>query len=297
MNVATRTRKIEQIATEAVRWLAELEHADEKTCAAFMAWLTTSPQHVEEFFRMADLGAALARMWQPKKEKQQPVVYVVDDDPEVQRALARLLRAAGYSTRSFGSGSELLISASALTSAGCIILDVVLPGVDGLELQEKLAAAGWNPPIIFLTGHGDIPTSVRAMKAGAVDFLTKPVDSQELLTAVDEALRVDAAQRVAWSTRCAVAERLNTLTPRERQVLEQVVAGRLNKQIAADLGIVEKTIKVHRARLMRKMRVTSLVELLQLVRIANTDRSTTPYDALRHREANIQPEPERNHRH
>jgi FixJ family two-component response regulator len=298
MNSATRTQRIEKIAAEAARWLSELENADEATRAAFLSWLTSSVRHVEEFFRMADLGLALARILRSKKEEPQPPeVCVVDDDPEIQRALARLLRSAGYNTRAFGSGTELLVSGGALTSAGCIILDVVLPGVDGLELQERLVASGCARPIIFLTGHGDIPMSVRAMKAGAVDFLTKPVDSQELLTAVDEALRLDAAQRAVFSTRSVVAERLNTLSPRERQVLEQVVAGRLNKEIAAELGIVEKTIKIHRARVMRKMRAASLVELLRLATIAGIDRSFLIPEALPRRESGIPPEPQRGHRH
>jgi len=192
------------------------------------------------------------------------ILFIVDDDPEVRRALARLLRAAGYTTRSFGSASEFLMSGEARSAAGCIILDLAMPGLNGLELQQCLVASGCHRPIIFLTGNGDISKSVRAMKAGAVDFLTKPVDDRELFAAVEEALALDAADRAAWSSRAAVVQRLNTLTRRERQVFEQVVAGRLNKQIAAELGIVEKTIKVHRARVMRKMHAGSLVELVQV---------------------------------
>lgn len=199
------------------------------------------------------------------------VLYIVDDDPEVRRALARLLRASGYNTRSFGSASEFLNTGEARISAGCIILDLAMPGLNGLELQQYLTASGCYRPIIFLTGNGDISKSVRAMKAGAVNFLTKPVDDRELLTAVEEALRVDAAARAAWSSRHSVVERLSTLTPRERQVFEQVVAGRLNKQIAAQLGTVEKTIKVHRARVMHKMQAASLVELVHLASLIGVD--------------------------
>jgi len=195
-------------------------------------------------------------------------LFIVDDDPEVRRALARLLRAAGYATRGFGLASEFLISGEARQAAGCIILDLAMPGLNGLELQQCLIASGCHLPIIFLTGNGDISKSVRAMKAGAVNFLTKPVDDRELFAAVEEALALDAAGRAVWSTRHTVSERLNTLTRRERQVLEQVIAGRLNKQIAAELGIVEKTIKVHRARVMRKMQAQSLVELVHLASLA-----------------------------
>jgi FixJ family two-component response regulator len=198
-------------------------------------------------------------------------LFIVDDDPEVRRALARLLRAAGYATRGFGLASEFLLCTEARQGAGCIILDLAMPGLNGLELQQCLIAAGCHLPIIFLTGNGDISKSVRAMKAGAVNFLTKPVDARELFAAVEEALALGAAERAVWSTRHTVAERLNTLTPRERQVFEQVVAGRLNKQIAAQLGIVEKTIKVHRARVMRKMRAQSLVELVHLASLAGVD--------------------------
>jgi FixJ family two-component response regulator len=222
------------------------------------------------------------------------VVYIVDDDPEVRRALSRLLRAAGHSTRAFGSASEFLVSGEARLSAGCIILDLAMPGLSGLELQECLSASGCHRPIIFLTGNGDISKSVRAMKAGAVNFLTKPVDDQELLGAVDEALRVDADERAAWSTRLSVSERLNTLTPRERQVFDQVVAGRLNKQIAAELGIVEKTIKVHRARVMRKMHAASLVDLVHLASVAGVDSWSTaaePFPAGSNRRS-LEPEPE-----
>jgi FixJ family two-component response regulator len=208
------------------------------------------------------------------------VVYIVDDDPEVRRALSRLLRAAGYTARAFGSAGEFLGSGEAHLSAGCIILDLAMPGLNGLELQECLSASGCHRPIIFLTGNGDISKSVRAMKAGAVNFLTKPVDEGELLSAVEEALRLDATERAAWSTRASVSERLETLTRRERQVFEQVVAGKLNKQIAAELGIVEKTIKVHRARVMRKMQATSLVELVHLASLAGVDSWSAPVEPL-----------------
>jgi FixJ family two-component response regulator len=192
------------------------------------------------------------------------MLFIVDDDPEVQRALRRLLRAAGYDTRTYGSASDFLVSDEAQQSSGCIILDVAMPGLNGLELQQCLVKSGCSRPIIFLTGKGDISQSVRAMKAGAVDFLTKPIDDKALFAAVAEALTLDEGRRAASATRQVVAERLNRLTPRERQVFEQVVSGRLNKQIAADLGTVEKTIKVHRARVMQKMQASSLLELVHL---------------------------------
>jgi len=224
------------------------------------------------------------------------VVYIVDDDPEVRRALARLLRAAGYTTRSFGSPSEFLVSGEARLSAGCIILDLAMPGLNGLELQQCLSASGCHRPIIFLTGNGDISKTVRAMKAGAVNFLTKPVDDRELLAAVEEALRVDTAERAAWSNRHSVSERLSTLTRRERQVFERVVAGKLNKQIAAELGIVEKTIKVHRARVMRKMQAGSIVELVHLASLIGVDTWPTAFnEPLPDRNLNIQSEPEPEH--
>ncbi|MFL6603109.1 MAG: response regulator transcription factor [Steroidobacteraceae bacterium] len=224
------------------------------------------------------------------------VVYIVDDDSEVRRALARLLRAAGYTPRTFGSPREFLGSGEARLSAGCIILDLAMPGLNGLELQQCLAESGCRRPIIFLTGAGDISKSVRAMRAGALNFLTKPVNDRDLLGAVQEALRVDATERAAWSTRHSVSERLNTLTRRERQVFEQVVAGRLNKQIAAELGITEKTIKVHRAGAMRKMQAGSLVELIHLASLVGVDTWPVPgCEPLPGGDLNIQPEPEPEH--
>jgi FixJ family two-component response regulator len=223
------------------------------------------------------------------------VVYIVDDDPEVRRALSRLLRAAGYTTRSFGSAAEFLASGEARLSAGCIILDLAMPGLNGLELQQCLIESGCHRPILFLTGNGDISKTVRAMKAGAVNFLTKPVDEPDLLAAVEEALRLDEAERAAWNTRMSISQRLGTLTRRERQVFEQVVAGRLNKQIAAELGIVEKTIKVHRARVMRKMQANSIVELVHLASLAGVDGwSLAPelLDAEHSNTRTAEPEPE-----
>jgi FixJ family two-component response regulator len=204
------------------------------------------------------------------------VIYIVDDEADVRKALSRLLRSAGYTTRLFGSAGEFLVSGEARLSAGCIILDLAMPGLNGLELQEHLSTSDCHRPIIFLTGNGDISKSVRAMKAGAVNFLTKPVDDHELLKAVEEALRVDASVRAMWSLRHSAFAKLDTLTPRERQVFEKVVAGRLNKQIAAELGIVEKTIKVHRSRMMRKMNATSVVDLVHLASLAGVNSNIYP---------------------
>jgi FixJ family two-component response regulator len=204
------------------------------------------------------------------------VIYIVDDEADVRKALSRLLRSAGYTTCLFGSAGEFLVSGEARFSAGCIILDLAMPGLNGLELQEHLSTSDCHRPIIFLTGNGDISKSVRAMKAGAVNFLTKPVDDHELLEAVEEALRVDASVRAMWSLRHSAFAKLDTLTPRERQVFEKVVAGRLNKQIAAELGIVEKTIKVHRSRMMRKMNATSVVDLVHLASLAGVNSNIYP---------------------
>jgi FixJ family two-component response regulator len=199
-----------------------------------------------------------------ERARDQAVVFVVDDDPAVRRTLERMLRAKGCEVRTFGSASEFL-GAHDLKPAGCIILDLALPGMDGLELQRRLAAEGCRTPIVFLTAQGDIPTSVRAIKAGAVNVLDKPVEKAHLLRALDEALDIDAAQRQMGSVRSAAEHRLGTLTARERQVLEHVVAGRLNKQIAADLGVVEDTVKMHRGRAMRKLGVRSLAELVRFM--------------------------------
>ena len=193
-------------------------------------------------------------------------LLIVDDDPEVSAALERLLRSAGYTTRVFGSAADFLLARDR-HEAGCIILDLAMPGMGGLELQRSLTDAGYRRPIIFLTGRGDISNSVRAMKGGAVNFLTKPVDDRELFAAVEEALVIDAAERAARTKRHGITQRFETLTPREREVLCQLMSGRINKQIAAELGTAEKTIKVHRSRVMRKMHATSLVELIQLAAI------------------------------
>ena len=190
-------------------------------------------------------------------------IYIVDDDADVCRALSRLLRSAGYRTRTFNSAAEFLAGHDP-EPPGCIILDLTMPGLDGFEVQATLAHSGSLRPIIFLTGNGSIAMTVTAMRAGAVNFLVKPVEEPRLFEAVEEALRIDAAGRDHGRFRRALVERLGTLTPREREVLEHVVRGRLNKQIAADLGTVEKTIKVHRARVMHKMGARSLAELVHL---------------------------------
>ena len=190
-------------------------------------------------------------------------VFIVDDDPSVLRGLSRLLRSAGWETATYTSPEEF-VARHDPAAPGCLLLDVAMPGVDGLELQQQLADAGCPLPIVFITGHADVPMSVRAMRAGALNFLTKPIDDQELLKAIAEAVEKDRLARHAQADVAIIRERLATLTPREREVLDRVVAGKLNKQIAGELGIVEKTIKVHRAHVMEKMGARSLAELARM---------------------------------
>jgi FixJ family two-component response regulator len=194
-------------------------------------------------------------------------VFVVDDDPAVLKALTRLLLASGREVQAYSSPREFFDRHDRV-APGCLVLDVAMPGWSGLDLQQELAASGAERPVVFITGQGDIPTSVRAMKAGAVDFLTKPFDEAQLLAAVQAAIEKDALTRQTRAERRKVEDRLATLTSRERQVLEHVVAGQLNKHIAADLGTVEKTVKVHRGRLMRKMGAVSLVDLVRMAGLA-----------------------------
>lgn len=191
-----------------------------------------------------------------------PVVILVDDDASVREGLSELILSAGLHPVCFASTREMLASA-AIDSPGCLILDVRMPGTSGLALQEHMARSGNTKPIIFLTGHGDIPMSVQAMKAGAVDFLTKPVRDQTLLDAVLTAIELDAARRAQAQVVQRTAEMLATLTPREREVLHEVARGRVNKQIAFDLGISEVTVKLHRGNVMRKMRAASIVQLIK----------------------------------
>jgi len=189
--------------------------------------------------------------------------FLVDDDPAVLKAITRLLNAAGYRTKSFSSPQEFL-SAHDPSIPGCAIIDLVMSELDGLHLQQALLETGSERPIIFLSGKGDVSTSVRAMKAGAVDFLTKPVKREALFSAVVRAAKVDALSRQKRDESKSIGDRLATLTHREREVLGYVIAGRLNKQIAASLGTVEKTVKVHRGRMMSKLGVKSVADLVRL---------------------------------
>ena len=191
-----------------------------------------------------------------------PTVYLVDDDPDLLKALQRLLQSAGLQTTAFAS-AQAFLQGHDRHAPGCLVLDLSMPDLDGLQLQRELERQGNPLPIVFLSGRGDIAATVQAMKHGATDFLTKPVDDTELLAAIDEALATDRQRRRSHDERERITERLASLTDRERQVLEQVVAGRLNKQIAAELGTVEKTIKFHRANLMRKMGVRSVADLVK----------------------------------
>jgi FixJ family two-component response regulator len=200
---------------------------------------------------------------QAKKETDQPLIVIVDDDASVREALSELILSVGFQPISFASTRELL-DADILDRPGCLILDVRMPGASGLELQRHLAKGGNTKPIIFLTGHGDIQMTVQAMKAGAVDFLTKPVRDQTLLDAVTAAIQKDIAQRTAALSVKEHVERFSTLTPREREVLREVASGRINKQIAFSLGISEVTVKLHRGNVMRKMQAASIGELVRV---------------------------------
>src|SRR6266487_2128284 len=200
-----------------------------------------------------------------------PTVFVVDDDAAIRKAVSRLLRSAGIGVAAFASPTEFLAQYDPGT-AGCLVLDIAMPGFNGLQLQTALGEKGCILPIIFLTGHGDVSKSVQAMKQGAFDFFSKPVKDKDLLTAVRAAIQRDAVARREHAELSEIRARLDTLTPREREVLEQVVSGKLNKQIAADLGITEATVKMHRSRVMAKMKLQSVAELARLTERCGTNR-------------------------
>jgi len=195
---------------------------------------------------------------------ERPIVHVVDDDDSLRKAVTRLLRAAGYDVRTYASAGDFALTSREDNIRGCVLLDVRMPGPSGLDLQEALGREEEPLPVIFLTAHGDVPTSVRAMKAGAVDFLTKPIKRDALLSAVRTALARDLRLHTSHKQRRDLRMRFEKLTPRERNVFELVVAGRLNKQIAAELGMAERTVKAHRAQVMAKIQATSLAELVHL---------------------------------
>jgi len=193
----------------------------------------------------------------------EPIVFVVDDDASVCKALDRLIRSVGLKAETFPSAKDFL-RREPHNGPSCLVLDIRMPGLSGLDLQRELAAKDYSIPIIFITGHGDIPMSVQAMKAGAVDFLPKPFSDQELLDAIHAALEKDTLAREERAELSNIQRRIGSLTPREHEVFVRVVTGMLNKQIAWELGASEKTIKVHRARVMEKMGVQSLAELVHL---------------------------------
>ena len=192
-----------------------------------------------------------------------PVIAIVDDDPSVREGLKSLIRSAGWSVETFASAQEFLARPRANVPS-CLILDLQLPDLSGLDLQKRMAATDLEIPIVFLTGHGDIPASVQAMKAGALEFLTKPVDEQDLLRAIQEAIDRDRRTRQQHADLHELRRRHDSLTAREREVMQQVISGLLNKQVAAELNITEFTVKIHRGQVMRKMHADSLANLVRM---------------------------------
>jgi len=210
-------------------------------------------------------------------QKEEPTVYVVDDDPSVTKGLARLLKSAGYEVQTFASAREFLQEyPSPSHGPACLVLDVMMPGINGLELQERLQMTQYAMPIVFITGHGDIPMSVKAIKTGAINFLTKPFDEVNLLEAIEEALHRAEIIHREKNELDGIHSRFKSLTPREYEILTYVITGMLNKQIAYTLDISEKTVKVHRGRVMEKLRVDSVAELVRLADKANIQPAQVP---------------------
>jgi FixJ family two-component response regulator len=191
------------------------------------------------------------------------VIAIVDDDASVRQGLERLIRSSGFQAETFASAQEFLARVG-VEAPSCVVLDLQMPGLTGLELQKQMAEVGLETPIVFLTGHGNIPTTVQAMKAGAIEFLTKPVEEQDLLRAIREAIERDRRTRQKHADMRDLRDRYESLTAREQEVMRQVVSGLLNKQIAAELKITEDTVKFHRGNIMRKMRADSLADLVRM---------------------------------
>jgi FixJ family two-component response regulator len=202
-------------------------------------------------------------------------VFIVDDDEAVRDSLGLLLRSVGYRARCY-AGAKDFLKAFDPRDYGCLVLDIRMPGMTGLELQKHLAEIGCNIPIVFITGHGDIPMAVEAVRLGAVDFLQKPFEDQELVDRINDAMKQAAEQREGELERLEILDRIDSLTAREKQVMGQVVLGKANKVIAGDLGVSQRTVEIHRARVMEKMQANSLAHLVRMVMVAEAQGSPPP---------------------